>query len=123
MLMVEVTRLARPPSRLAVLRNCKLHFFIFLLCGGHSSLNPRLPIPNRTVKRVCADDSVPFAHAKVGYRHAIFKAKNPGLERVPGFFVGGCNRTLRNVCAAREMDARACVKITSLPEAKISVPR
>src|SRR3989442_12600334 len=35
-----------------------LHFFILLLSGGHSSLDPRLPIPNRTVKRVCADDSV-----------------------------------------------------------------
>lgn len=40
--------------------------------GGHSSLDPRLPIPNRTVKRVCADDSV-HSHAKVGYRQAIFK--------------------------------------------------
>src|SRR5438067_13513694 len=46
-----------------------VHFFN-LLSGGHSSLEPRLPIPNRTVKRVCADDSVPFAHAKVGYRQA-----------------------------------------------------
>ena len=34
----------------------------------------------RTVKRVCADDSVPFAHAKAGYRQAIH-VKNPGLER------------------------------------------
>src|SRR5688572_2120120 len=61
----------------AITAQTKLHFFIFLLCGGHSSLEPRLPIPNRTVKRVCADDSVPFAHAKVGYRHAIFKRKSP----------------------------------------------
>jgi hypothetical protein len=30
----------------------------FLLPGGCSSLDPHLPIPNRTVKRVCADDSV-----------------------------------------------------------------
>ena len=28
------------------------------LPGGYSNLEPRLPIPNRTVKRVCADDSV-----------------------------------------------------------------
>src|SRR3979409_1512357 len=27
------------------------------LLGGHSELDPRLPIPNRTVKRLCADDS------------------------------------------------------------------
>src|SRR3954470_6555025 len=61
-----------------------LHFFN-LLSGGHSSLEPRLPIPNRTVKRVCADDSVPFAHAKVGYRQAIFR-KKPGAHSSPGFF-------------------------------------
>ena len=35
----------------------RLHFFN-LLPGGHSSLEPHLPIPNRNVKRVCADDSV-----------------------------------------------------------------
>ena len=29
-----------------------------LLSGGHSSLDSRFPIPNRIVKRVCADDSV-----------------------------------------------------------------
>src|SRR2546425_943447 len=39
-------------------RDLCLHFFILLLSGGHSSLDPRLPIPNRTAKRVCADDSV-----------------------------------------------------------------
>ena len=50
------------------------HFFN-LLSGGHSSLDPRLPIPNSTVKRVCADDSVPFAHANVGYRQANFSKK------------------------------------------------
>src|SRR5687767_4478375 len=61
-----------------------LHFFN-LLPGGHSSLEPRLPIPNRTVKRVCADDSVPFAHAKVGYRHAIFKTK-PRARTSAGVF-------------------------------------
>ena len=41
-------------------------------CGGHSSLDPRFPIPNRTVKRVCTDDSVQ-PHAKVGYRQAIHR--------------------------------------------------
>ena len=37
--------------------------------GGHSALDPHLPIPNRTVKRSCADDSV-YTHVKVGYRQA-----------------------------------------------------
>ena len=27
------------------------------LLGGNSELDPRIPIPNRTVKRLCADDS------------------------------------------------------------------
>ena len=38
----------------------------------HSELVPPLPIPNRTVKRLCADDSV-HAHVKVGYRQACYK--------------------------------------------------
>src|SRR2546426_4849924 len=65
-----------------------LHFFILLLSGGHSSLDPRLPIPNRTVKRVCAADSVHSARESrlpPGHLQAI----KPGLERGPGFFVGG----------------------------------
>lgn len=37
----------------------------FSLCqfmsGGHSEMVPRLPIPNRTVKHLSADDSVAFA--------------------------------------------------------------
>ena len=41
---------------------CRGAFIEFIaatrLCGGYSNLEPRLPIPNRTVKRVCADDSV-----------------------------------------------------------------
>src|SRR5205823_4618954 len=61
-----------------------IHFFS-LLSGGHSSLEPRLPIPNRTVKRVCADDSVPFAHAKVGYRQTIFKQESPGSQERRAF--------------------------------------
>src|SRR3954454_11932509 len=65
-----------------------IHFFS-LLSGGHSSLEPRLPIPNRTVKRVCADDSVPFAHAKVGYRQAIFKRKSPASKEGRAFLFWG----------------------------------
>src|SRR4029077_18415343 len=69
-----------------------IHFFS-LLSGGHSSLEPRLPIPNRIVKRVCADDSVPFAHAKVGYRHDIFKRK-PRVRKSAGVFVFCPDRAL-----------------------------
>src|SRR6185369_7064600 len=45
-------------------------------CGGYSNLEPRLPISNRTVKRVCADDSV-HSHAKVGHRHAKHRRPVP----------------------------------------------
>ena len=36
----------------------------------HSELVPLLPIPNRTVKRLCADDSV-GSRVKVGHRQAL----------------------------------------------------
>src|SRR5204863_8410111 len=75
-----------------------VHFFN-LLSGGHSSLEPRLPIPNRTVKRVCADDSVPFAHAKVGYRQAIFKRKSPGSKEHRAFLLIEPRR--RTICPGR----------------------
>jgi hypothetical protein len=67
-------------------------------------LEPRLPIPNRTVKRARADDSVHLACESRSPPGHIHQAKNPGVERVPGFFVGGCSRTLVTVRAAREMD-------------------
>jgi hypothetical protein len=41
----------------------------------HSKLVPLLPIPNRTVKRLCADDSAATS-VKVGYRQASYK-QNP----------------------------------------------
>ena len=42
----------------------------------HSELVPLLPIPNRTVKRLSADDSAD-TRVKVGHSQAI-KAKKPG---------------------------------------------
>ena len=41
----------------------------------HSKSVPPLPIPNRTVKRLCADDSAATS-VKVGYRQASYK-RNP----------------------------------------------
>ena len=49
---------------------------------GHSELEPPLPIPNRTVKRLCADDSAATS-VKVGHRQATIR-KTPGLP-VGGF--------------------------------------
>ena len=36
----------------------------------HSEVVPLLPIPNRTVKRLCADDSAD-SRVKVGHRQAL----------------------------------------------------
>ena len=40
----------------------------------YSELVPPLPIPNRTVKRLCADDSAATS-VKVGYRQASYSRK------------------------------------------------
>ena len=44
----------------------------------HSEVVPLLPIPNRTVKRLSADDSA-GSRVKVGHRWAIY-AKSPRLR-------------------------------------------
>ena len=54
----------------------------------HSELVPLLPIPNRTVKRLCADDSGRTS-VKVGHRQA-FIAQNPQLTAA-GFCCGHAN--------------------------------
>ena len=38
---------------------------------GHSRVEPPLPIPNRTVKRLCADDSAD-SRVKVGHCQAFY---------------------------------------------------
>ena len=38
----------------------------------HSEVVPLLPIPNRTVKRLCADDSA-GSRVKVGHRQAVMQ--------------------------------------------------
>ena len=48
----------------------------------HSVLDPPLPIPNRTVKRLRANDSAATS-VKVGYRQAVIP-KNPA-NRLAGF--------------------------------------
>src|SRR3990167_8808476 len=42
----------------------------------HSKLVPLLPIPNRTVKRLCADDSA-GSRVKVGHRQALTSPQTP----------------------------------------------
>ena len=50
----------------------------------HSELVPPLPIPNRTVKRLCADDSAATS-VKVGHRQAVIP-KIPKLDGLGIFF-------------------------------------
>ena len=50
----------------------------------HSKLVPPLPIPNRTVKRLCADDSAATS-VKVGHRQAVIPA-TPRRQQAPGGF-------------------------------------
>ena len=52
----------------------------------HSELVPLLPIPNRTVKRLSADDSA-GSRVKVGHRQALTALKSP--SRSAGAFVFG----------------------------------
>ena len=54
----------------------------------HSKLVPLLPIPNRTVKRLCADDSA-GSRVKVGHRQALTAQNAPVLIRVQGRFALG----------------------------------
>jgi hypothetical protein len=48
-------------------------------------LVPPLPIPNRTVKQLCADDSAATS-VKVGYRQASYIKKTPSSDLVGVFF-------------------------------------
>ena len=65
----------------------------------HSDLVPLLPIPNRTVKRVSADDSAD-SRVKVGHRQAI-KPETPHLT-MGRFFL----HTLSGFVTMRSFQAR-----------------
>ena len=52
----------------------------------HSKLVPLLPIPNRTVKRLCADDSAD-SRVKVGHRQALTPPQPPRTSRTWGFWL------------------------------------
>ena len=56
----------------------------------HSDVVPLLPIPNRTVKRVCANDSA-GSRVKVGHRQANY-SKNPPQAIEGDFFCPGIYR-------------------------------
>ena len=52
----------------------------------HSKLVPLLPISNRTVKRLSADDSA-GSRVKVGHCQALTASKSPSLKRWAFCFV------------------------------------
>ena len=54
----------------------------------HSKLVPLLPIPNRTVKRLCADDSAD-SRVKVGHRQALTPPNPLVLPVLGGFGFSG----------------------------------
>ena len=55
-----------------------------LTLDDHSEVVPPLPIPNRTVKHLCADDSG-CTSVKVGHRQALI-SKRPNTHRVGAFY-------------------------------------
>ena len=55
----------------------------------HSKVVPLLPIPNRTVKRLCADDSAD-SRVKVGHRQALIAPSTPSVSRPWGFWRYEC---------------------------------
>src|SRR6185436_14389388 len=68
----------------------------------HSEVVPLLPIPNRTVKRLCADDSA-GSRVKVGHRQALIAPNPLSLQRTGGFCVwaGEMRPTLRPISEVR----------------------
>ena len=74
----------------------------------HSELVPLLPIPNRTVKRLSADDSAD-SRVKVGHRQATYKAK-PRIERSGAFVFGAryfCSSLAGDLAAQNLSTAKA----------------
>lgn len=67
-----------PSDAVKIQADSKLYEFAALITSrwlqvmpdDHSKLVPLLPIPNRTVKRLCADDSA-GSRVKVGHRQAL----------------------------------------------------
>ena len=72
----------------------------------HSDLVPLLPIPNRTVKRVIADDSADTL-VKVGHRKAI-TAKHPDKWRSVFFSTASSAKKSKNMLSSVVMHLKVC---------------
>ena len=75
----------------------------------HSKLVPLLPIPNRTVKRLRADDSADPC-VKVGHRQAVMLTKPPLCETAETGFVF-CSLERWPQARGQERGKRACLKV------------
>ncbi len=58
-----------------------------VLLGDHSEMEPPDPLPNSEVKRLSADGSVGFLHARVGHRQAPNYEIAPIMRMIGAFFV------------------------------------
>ena len=58
------------------------------MLDDHSEVDPRLSIPNRTVKRFSADDSAQLPGVKVGHRQAIISKESLLVQTKGDFFMG-----------------------------------
>ena len=67
----------------------------------HSEVVPLLPIPNRTVKRLCADDSAD-SRVKVGHCQAISKGKGPVVDWALFAFTGSFSCGGRSVARLKK---------------------
>src|SRR3990167_8457755 len=84
----------------------KLYEFVWLckctvrqqvMPDDHSEVVPLLPIPNRTVKRLCADDSA-GSRVKVGHRQALTQPpKPPRTPRTWGFGLYGIDEIVASI--------------------------
>ena len=74
----------------------------------HSELEPPLPIPNRTVKRLCADDSE-HSLVKVGHRQATPSSKYAPSSTLGAFLFWGGRffRTAPDTATRRQADRSA----------------
>ena len=66
--------------------NCSWTIYQTVMPDDHSKLVPLLPIPNRTVKRLSADDSADSC-VKVGHRQAIKPELAQLIFNQLGFFL------------------------------------
>ena len=112
------SRLARSLSRMPCFFHpywpcCCIPRMVCRLPGGYSNLEPLLPIPNRTVKRVCADDSV-HSHAKVGHRQT--NPRSPIPRGIGLFCLQILTFTPSNFMSWKDCGATATMKLSLSPE-------